>query len=96
MATIIVSVNTVSNRYPAGTVAGGIVIAIPGIGQQTVTEALYAATFSDVPVGSYVATAQAIDVDGNPLGELLTSAPFDVVDTTVGIDIPAAISITVQ
>ena len=97
MSTVIVTIATSVNQYPAGTVGGGIVITIPGIAPQTITSAPYAATFDNVGPGTYSATAQLIDATGNPLGAIVTSASFDVVaPATVGIDTPMSITIAIQ
>ena len=93
---VIVTVATEVSQFPAGTVPAGIVITIPGIAPQTIAAAPYSATFDNVPPGSYTATVQAVDSAGAALGAPMTSAQFEIVAPTVGIDIPSSISVTVQ
>lgn len=95
MATVIVNVASVQSPFPAGTVAAGISIAIQGLMAQTVGSP-YSATFDNVSPGTYVATAQAVDTNGAPLGTMITSESFTVAQPDVMLDTPAAITITVQ
>lgn len=98
MATVVVSLETQSQNFPAGTVAAGIVITIVGssIAPQTVTAAPYSATFADVPAGQYSASAQAVDSNGNALGAAAVSAQFTVAAPDVAIDIPSVVNVTVS
>lgn len=96
MSTVVVTVATAVTQFPAGTAPAGIVITIPGAAPQTIAASPYVATFDNVAPGSYIASAQAVDTAGNPLGAASTSSQFEVVAPTVGIDVPASISVTVQ
>lgn len=93
--TVIVTVASTSTPFPAGTVPAGITISLPGVAPQTIAAAPYAATFADVPAGTYAATAQAIDSAGQPLGAAVVSAEFVVADDVL-IDIPVSITVAVQ
>lgn len=98
MATVIVSIATQAQAFPAATVAGGIVITLVGaaVAPQTVTTAPYSASFADVAPGTYTASAQAIDHAGNPLGAAAVSEAFTVAAPDVMVDVPATVSVTVQ
>jgi predicted phage tail protein len=96
MKTVIVTALTAVSQMAAGTQPAGILFSIPGQPSQTVTAAPYSASFANVPAGTYQATAQAVDVSGNPLGAPATSSSFDVSADTVGVDIPVSITISVQ
>jgi hypothetical protein len=106
--TVIVSVATNSTQVPVGPAPAGIVITLIGaaglsaVAPQTIVAAPYAATFENVEAGAYTATAQTIDINGNPIGAPATSSIYDVVDTvpvpptTMAVDIPVSISIAAQ
>ncbi len=97
MSTVVATITSVtSQNFPAGTKPAGISIGITGIAPQLIAAAPYSATFTNVPDGSYTATAQAVDASGNPLGAPFTSATFTVASGTVAVDIPGAISVSVQ
>src|SRR5690348_4716738 len=88
-----------ATSFPAGTAAGGIMVSLESadknLGFTDVLKAApYTTTFENVPAGDYVATAQAVDVDGNSLGEAVT-ANVTVAPDAVQVDIPASISVTV-
>jgi hypothetical protein len=97
MSTVIVTLATVEADQPAGTAAqGGIVFTLSnGAAPQTIAAAPFTASFADVVPGSYVATCQAVDVNGNPVGALLTSDQFTIA-APVPFQIPSSISVTVS
>lgn len=107
MKTVVVSVATSVSQFPAGTAPAGLMISLsdPAYAPQHITTAPYAATFSNVAPGSYTASAQAIDANGVALGDPITSTSFTVAAddaapvesaATVSVDVPSAISVTVQ
>lgn len=97
MSTVVVTLATQQQAFPAGTVAAGIVISLSGgtIPAQTVTAAPYTASFADVAPGTYTATAQAVDASGNALGDPKVSAEFTVA-APVMVDVPETITVQVQ
>lgn len=97
MSTVIVTVATQSQSFPAGTVPAGIVISLSGgaIAPQTITAAPYSASFSDVAPGTYTANAQAVAADGSALGAAAVSAEFTVA-APVMVDVPSTVSIQVN
>jgi len=96
--TVVVSVETTSQQFAAGTVAAGVSISLSGgaAAAQLVSAAPYSATFSDVAPGTYTASAQTVDASGNAIGALAVSAEFTIVADTVGSDIPSIVSVSVQ
>ncbi|WP_394779084.1 hypothetical protein [Undibacterium sp.] len=108
MRTVVITVASTSTQVPVGPAAAGILIGLAGAGgvaaasAQTIAAAPYAATFADVAPGVYSATAQAVDVNGQPLGEPIVSASFEVADvappgpTTMAVDLPVSITVDIQ
>ena len=98
MATVVVTLETQSQNFPAGTVAAGIVVSIVGASVAPVhlTAAPYSATFADVPAGSYSANAQAVDANGNPLGAAAVSAQFTIAAPDVAVDVPTVLTVSIQ
>ena len=98
MSTVVVAVETTSTPFPAGTVPAGIVISLSGgaVAPQTVTAAPYSASFSDVPPGTYTASAQAVDASGNALGAAAVSAEFTIAAPDVNVDVPSTVTVTVS
>jgi predicted phage tail protein len=98
MSTVVVTVETTSTPFPAGTVAAGIAIALSGapVAPQVVTTAPYSASFSDVAPGTYTATAQAVDASGNALGSPAVSAQFTIAAPDVNVDVPSTVNVTVS
>ena len=99
--TVVVTIATTPQQFPAGTVAAGIRVSLEAAGvtiaPAVVSSAPYNATFADVAPGDYTVTAQAIDAAGNPLGAPVTgsvSIPADAAPAV--IDIPASLSIQVS
>ena len=72
MSTVVVTVVAQSQQFPEGTVSAGIKISLSNGASQTLTAAPYAATFTDVPVGAYTITAEAVDASGAVLGASVT------------------------
>ncbi|MBN3757248.1 hypothetical protein G3N95_30200 [Paraburkholderia sp. Tr-20389] len=97
MANVIVTVATQQQAFPAGTAAAGIVITLVGasVAPQHISAAPYSASFSDVAPGTYTASAQAVDANGNPLGAAAVSAEFTIA-APVMVDVPQTVSVTVQ
>jgi hypothetical protein len=98
MSTVIVTVATQAQSFPAGTAAAGITITLVGaaVAPQTVTAAPYSASFADVAPGTYTASAQAVDHAGNALGAAAVSESFTIAAPDVMVDVPATVSVTVQ
>lgn len=97
MATVIVSIATQQQAFPAGTAAAGIVITLVGasVAPQHISASPYSASFSDVAPGTYTASAQAVDANGNALGAAATSAPFTI-EAPVMVDVPQTVTVSVQ
>lgn len=98
MSTVIVTLETVATPFPAGTVAAGISISLSGgaVPAQTVTAAPYTASFADVAPGSYTASAQALDANGQPLGAAAMSAEFTIAAPDVSVDVPSTVTVAIQ
>jgi hypothetical protein len=98
MATVVVTIATQQQAFSAGTVPAGIVVTLVGssVAPVHVAGAPYVASFSDVPVGSYTASAQAVDSLGNLLGSAIVSDAFNVTAPDVMIDVPLSVSVSVQ
>jgi hypothetical protein len=96
--TVVVVLETVDTSFPAGSPAqGGIVFSLSsGATAQTITAAPYSATFTDVPVGTWTASAQAVDVNGAAVGAAATSAEFTIMDDSVHFAIPQTLTVTIQ
>ncbi|PVX61215.1 hypothetical protein [Paraburkholderia unamae] len=97
MSTVIVTLSTKQQVFPAGTVPAGIKFSLSdgSIAPQTVGAAPYSASFADVAPGTYTAIAQAVDASGNALGDPATSAAFTV-SAPVLVDVPDVITVTVN
>lgn len=93
MHSVIVSVNTTVQQFPAETVAAGIEITL-GTSTVFVRQAPYKATFDNVVAGEYVVTATAKDIDGLAIGAVVT-ASVTIAPDVVNIDVPSSISIEV-
>lgn len=99
MKTVIVTIESQKQDFPAGTAPAGISITLSGGVHAPIVIASpgpYAATFGDVPSGVYSATAQAVDVNGAALGASAASAEFTIDADTVSVDVPMSISISFQ
>lgn len=98
MSTVIVSVATTGQQFPASTVSTGIVITLVGaaVAPVHVTAAPYTATFTDVTPGTYSASAQSVDQNGAPIGAAAVSEPFTVSAPDVTIDIPQTVTVAIQ
>lgn len=98
MANVIVTVATQQQAFPAGTAAAGLVITLAGasVAPQHVTAAPYTASFADVAPGTYTASAQAVDANGNPLGAAAVSEAFTIAAPDVMVDVPATVTVSVQ
>ena len=102
MRTVIVNILTQADQVQTANPSGGLVInLINAAGERfgqpaTVASAPYTATFSDVPAGTYTATAQNVDNTGAAIGSPVTSAPYSVVDlpVTQAYDVPVSITIS--
>jgi len=107
--TVIVTVATQNNpAYPSATAFGGLIVTLtnetagtPAITPQTVPPqpegTPYATTFAGVPAGTYVATAQMVDVNGAAVGVPFASSPTVITDLpTASFDVPVSISIAAQ
>jgi len=74
MSTVVVTVVAQAQQFPAGTETAGIKVSLAGFPEQTLTAAPYVAEFADVGPGEFAITAQAVDKEGNPLGEAITGS----------------------
>jgi hypothetical protein len=97
MKTVIVTLETVDTKFPAGTAAAGISISISGgsVQAQLIAAAPYTASFQLEP-GTYTASAQSVTADGTLIGASATSAEFTVADSDVTIAIPSAVTVAIQ
>ena len=91
-------VTTEQQTFPAGTVAGGVLLAITAVDPgnlvpdpMTLTGPY--ATDVDLNAGDYVVVAQAVDANAVPLG-VEVSVSFTVVGADVLVDVPVSISLT--
>lgn len=104
---VIVNVATSPTAVPSGITSAGVHIAITdasgnsvndsngvAISPVAVTAGPYAATFQNVPAGSYVAVASAVDATGAVIGTPVSQA-FSVADASI-YDAPQSITVTVQ
>lgn len=91
MTTVTVSTNPVQQSFPAGTVQGKWRI---DIGGDPVLSDEPSAVFQDVPVGSYTATIQALNADGNPLGDPRSMA--FVINEPVVLSVAGDVSVVIQ
>lgn len=74
MSTVVVTVVSQGQQFPAGTETAGIKVTLSGAPDQTLTAAPYVATFEDVGTGEFAITAQAVDKAGNALGAEITGS----------------------
>jgi uncharacterized protein with FMN-binding domain len=96
-----VTVPTAPGVLGAGVVSGGIVVSLLNAADNSVSQAApavktapYVANFTGVADGAYIASAQAVDSNGNALGAAVTAA-FNVADLTY--DAPTgALGVTVS
>lgn len=104
MHTVLVSILTALAGFPLGTVSGGIqvslTLAVPDplatpFSPVVAASAPYSATFSNVPAGDYVVSAQTIDDKGVALGSPVT-ATVKVAADVVNLDVPASLTVTVS
>ena len=91
MATVVVSVAVKAVTVAVGTVQGQWAVDVDGVVQLVADPS--AVTFADVVAGDHVASAQAQDANGGPIGDKV-SASFTVVATTV--DLQGADVVTVS
>jgi hypothetical protein len=102
MSTVVITVASQQQQFPAGTVSAGIKVTLADVGSVVLTAAPYVATFENVPVGTHPITAEAIDAAGVVLGSSIVGSvtiEAPVVPTApveVTIDVPASLSVTVQ
>lgn len=94
MHTVVVTVATSSQSFPAGTVAGGIRVTLGSL-PPVVVAAPFVATFNDVPAGDHPITAQAVDAAGSDLGAPVTGT-VTVAPDAVQVDVPASIAVQVS
>ncbi|HXA48068.1 MAG TPA: hypothetical protein VNW52_10600, partial [Burkholderiaceae bacterium] len=110
--TVLVTVATQSQQVQAANPSAGLVINLinaatgaAAIAPQTVAPpttpgSSYTATFTSVEAGTYTATAQSVDVDGNLVGTRFISSTYVVEDlppvspATQAYDVPVSISIS--
>lgn len=103
-----INVATTAVALPAGITGAGIRISITDTESQPVvdadhnaiapvmlTSAPYSASFSNVPAGSFVAVATAVDTTGAAIGEPV-SQPFTVPVAGPTYDAPASLTVTLQ
>lgn len=94
MKTVILSLGEVrQDPSPSGKPFAGFRFSFAGLDSQPTTET--SVEFTEVEPGTYTASVQAIDVDGNPMGSLVS------VEVTVEADpppvtFPQALGLTVQ
>ncbi|MEK7888225.1 hypothetical protein AAB992_13990 [Burkholderia contaminans] len=108
---VIVNVTTVPTAVPSGITPAGVQISITdpagkpindsngvAIDSVKVASSPYNATFGNVPPGSYLAAANAIDTAGAAIGTPVTQ-PFTVANSEPNAstyDAPQSITVTVQ
>lgn len=95
MHTVVVTVATSSQSFPAGTVSGGVRITLEGQPFVLVASAPFVGTFDNVAPGQYSVSAQAVDANGADLGALVTGS-VTVAPDAVQVDVPASISVQVS
>ncbi len=93
MATVIVSFTTKDVTVPAGKSQGKFVVSVDGMPDQSVDTS--PVTFTDVPEGDHVASVQAQDSDGAPVGDKQV-ASFNVPPSTVTLQGADVVSVAVQ
>lgn len=94
--TVVVNVATSLQPYPSDVIGLGVSIKITGMQAKMIKEAPYTATFDNVPAGSYTASAQAVSTLLQPLGPIIESAAFEVVDLPgpdAMVETPVSISV---
>ena len=74
MSTVVVTVVSQEQQFPAGTQTAGIKVSLAGAPDQTLTAAPYVATFENVGPGEFAITAQTVDTSGNALGAAVTGS----------------------
>jgi hypothetical protein len=100
MSNVVVTVAVVSQEFPAGTVAGSIVVSlVPKAGQtaptpQTLPDA-GTVTFANVAPGAWTASAVRDDGAGNAIGVAQT-ADFTVPTPLVAVNVPSTVSVVLQ
>jgi len=93
MATVIVNVSAKVVTVAAGTVQGQWAVDVDGVVQLVSDPS--AVTFADVAVGDHVASAQAQDANGGPIGDKV-SANFTVVSPTVDLQGADVVTVSVS
>ena len=104
MAQVTIAWDTTSQNFPAGTVAGNFQVDIVGgaIGTTPVSMTVPAspAVFPDIPAEAdtdpdYQVTVQRLDGAGQPLGSPATASFRVAGGTSVAVDIPNTVTVTV-
>lgn len=102
MSKVIVAVALAAASFPAGTAAvakirvsihEGVILDSVIDSQDIPPTAPVQATFENVADGTYTAMAQAIDADGNAVGDPVT-AKFNAATPPVSMDVPATLVVT--
>jgi len=95
MATVIVTISTKEQEFPAGTIGGNYAYDLiqGGTALQHVESSQLSVSFSSVTPGDYSARAQRLDSSGTPIGSFITSA-FVVPEPTTLVSVPETITVT--
>ena len=104
---VTVTVATQPTQIATALASGGLIVSLInsagtvfGTPQTVAPGTSYVANFADVPADTYTATAQSVDTSGQPVGAVVTSAPFAVVDlppaATFAYDVPVSVTIAAQ
>jgi len=97
MANVVVTITTVAQVFPVGTLGGLFRYTITDSAGVVVTQdsAELFSTFADVVPGDYIASAQRLDTAGAFLGSAI-STKFTVPAPTVPVDVPATITVALS
>ena len=87
--------------FPAGSAVANVVVSItdtsvtpPVATTQTVADGTTTVTFANVAVGSYTASAQAVDATGAALGPAATTTFTITAPATIALSLPLTLNIT--
>ena len=96
MATVTVTIQTVTTSLPTGTTAGALRVALLSGGTEFATQDVDGteAVFYGVPDGDYTATALRMDADGGELSVRVT-ADFTVDEVADTYEAPSGLSVSV-
>ena len=94
-----ITIQTVDQTFPLGTVGGQWYFKVEGVGPLTFVSEVVAdepkATFAALEAGSYLVTVSRLDADSFTLGDSI-SQPFDVEDDVQTVTISVAAGVTIE